>query len=62
MKFTLLTVFLLALLPSAAGAAPAGYPVAGSVDGESPALDALIPPGATVEKIAEGITWAEGPV
>jgi gluconolactonase len=27
-----------------------------------PALDALIPPDAQVERLAEGFTWAEGPV
>lgn len=50
----------MALALSAAAAPQA--PAAGSVQRENPALDALIAPGAKVEKIADGITWAEGPV
>ena len=57
------------LLVSAAlafGTEPAAHaaalPLAGSVQRESPALDRLIAPGVRVEKVAEGLTWAEGPV
>jgi hypothetical protein len=32
----------------------------GRVHADSRRLAALIPPGATVEKLAEGFTWAEG--
>jgi gluconolactonase len=34
----------------------------GEVVREAPALDALIAPGAEIEKLAEGFAWAEGPV
>jgi gluconolactonase len=42
-------------------AAPAP-PIAGTVQREGPALDALIPRDARVERIAGGFTWSEGPV
>src|SRR4028118_2290796 len=38
------------------------YQEAGRVHADSPALAALVPPGARVEKLADGFTWAEGPV
>ncbi|HEU5068628.1 MAG TPA: SMP-30/gluconolactonase/LRE family protein [Sphingomicrobium sp.] len=44
----------------AATAAP--LPVAGTVVKEKPALGSLIAAGAKVEKVADGVTWAEGPV
>lgn len=34
----------------------------GRIDRRDPALDKLIAPGATIEKLAEGFTWSEGPV
>jgi gluconolactonase len=46
---------------SAAPAAPA-YPAIGSIERLDPALDALVAPDAKIEKLAEGFTWAEGPV
>lgn len=49
----------LASLPVAAMAAPAP---AGFVKRLSPKLDAILPPSATVEFLAEGFRWAEGPV
>lgn len=46
--------------------AEACRPGAGSTDPRivrmDPRLDELIPPGATVERIADGFTWLEGPV
>jgi gluconolactonase len=39
-----------------------GHPTIGSVDRLYPALDALVPPGAAVEQLAEGFKWAEGPL
>ncbi|HEY1605867.1 MAG TPA: SMP-30/gluconolactonase/LRE family protein [Allosphingosinicella sp.] len=51
---------LAALILAAAPAPP--YPVAANVQRAAPGLDALIPRGAEVEKIAEGFTWSEGPV
>src|SRR4051794_17759667 len=50
-----------ALLLVAAVPAPAP-PLAGTVEREATALDALIPRDAKVERIAEGYTWSEGPV
>jgi gluconolactonase len=49
----------LASLPVAAMAAPAPT---GFVKRLNPGLDAIIPPSATVEFLAEGFRWAEGPV
>ncbi len=43
-------------------AATAAYPTLGSIERLDPALDKLIPPGAVIEKLAEGFQWAEGPV
>lgn len=34
----------------------------GTVDRRDPALDAIVPPGAVVEKLAEGFLFVEGPV
>lgn len=46
-----------------AGKAPAKvYPTMGSLERLDPALDALIPAGAQIEKLAGGFEWAEGPV
>jgi gluconolactonase len=41
---------------------PKVYPTMGSIERLDPALDALIPPGAVIEKLASGFAWAEGPV
>jgi len=56
---TRIAAFALALL-----AAPtlAAFPPIGGVTREAPELDGLIAPDARVEKIADSITWAEGPV
>jgi gluconolactonase len=42
--------------------APHVFPTLGSIERLDPALDALIPPGAVIEKLASGFAWAEGPV
>jgi gluconolactonase len=55
----LLLPFVLAGL--AAAAPPATTPTA-SVLAEAPAFRQLVPPGAQVRVLADGITWAEGPV
>jgi gluconolactonase len=34
----------------------------GTIERLDPALDALIPPGTSIEKLASGFAWAEGPV
>ena len=41
---------------------PHVYPSFGSIERLDPALDALIPQNAVLEKLAEGFTWSEGPV
>ncbi len=38
------------------------YPAVGSVIRLDPAIDALIPTNAVIEKVASGFSWAEGPV
>lgn len=38
------------------------YPHVGGVERLDPALDAVIEPGAPVEKIFDGLVWSEGPV
>jgi gluconolactonase len=50
----------------ATAAAPAAkapaYANVGSIERLDPSLDALVAPDAKIEKLAEGFTWAEGPV
>jgi len=41
---------------------PHVYPSMGNIERLDPALDALVPPGAVIEKLAEGFDWSEGPV
>ncbi|MFO1451474.1 MAG: SMP-30/gluconolactonase/LRE family protein [Opitutaceae bacterium] len=41
---------------------PPPYPSLGSVERLDPSIDRLIAPGAVIEKLAEGFSWAEGPV
>lgn len=38
------------------------FPTFGSIERLFPSLDKLIPPGAQIEKLAEGFDWSEGPV
>jgi gluconolactonase len=38
------------------------YPTMGTIERLDPELDALVPPGAVIEKLASGFAWAEGPV
>lgn len=56
----------LALLPSSGQPAPADeakpYPAIGEIERADPRFDALIPPDAVLEKLAEGFEWSEGPV
>ena len=51
-----------ALLAIAGAATAAPLPAAGTVVKEKPALGSLIAAGAKVEKVADRVTWAEGPV
>jgi gluconolactonase len=48
------------LLPAAAQQPASG--ALGVIERLDPALDKLIPPGAVIEKLAEGFDWSEGPV
>lgn len=42
--------------------APHQYPSFGQVERFHPMFDELVPPGAKIEKLAEGFDWSEGPV
>lgn len=48
--------------PAGITAHAAPYPRFGEIERLEPALDALIPPGAELELLAEGFDWIEGPV
>ena len=41
---------------------PAGAETVGSIERLDPRFDAIIPPGAALEKLADGLAWSEGPV
>jgi gluconolactonase len=60
------TLALAALVARATRAQPPArtpaYPSVGSIERLDPALDALVPRGARIEKLAEGFEWSEGPV
>lgn len=43
-------------------ATPAAHPTLGTIERLDPRLDKLVPPGAVLEKLAEGFKWSEGPV
>lgn len=38
------------------------YPAMGTIERLDPRFDKLVPPGAVLEKLAEGFKWSEGPV
>src|ERR1700682_5017839 len=38
------------------------YPPMGTIERIDPRFDKLVPPGAVLEKLADGFSWAEGPV
>ncbi len=48
-------------LPAAASETKA-YPTVGKLERVDPRFDQLVPPGAVLEKLAEGFAWTEGPV
>ena len=58
----------LALIVACKDARPAQMPqpvatdVIGSIERRDPRLDALVPPGAVIERLATGYVWSEGPV
>ena len=38
------------------------FPTVGSIERVDPAVDAIVPAGAKIEKLADDCTWTEGPV
>jgi gluconolactonase len=50
------------LVAASAPAAGREYPSLGSIERKDPRLDTLLPPNAKIEKLADGLDWAEGPV
>jgi len=51
----------LVLAACANGCRPRSYPVVGRVTAFDPSFGAMVASDARIEKIADGITWAEGP-
>jgi gluconolactonase len=60
------TLLLVSLVVPAVAAGPAWLgaepPTVGRIERLDPRFDTLVPPGAVLEKVADGIEWAEGPV
>ena len=50
------------LVPSAHFDDKKVYPTMGTIQRDDPLFDRLVPQGATIEKLADGFDWAEGPV
>src|SRR5262245_14324198 len=48
--------------PFLGGQEKKAYPTIGTVERLDPRFDRLVPPGAKIEKLAEGFDWTEGPV
>ena len=48
------------LIPSKRSPATAKFETAGTVFRANLALDAIVPPGATIEKLADDCEWTEG--
>jgi gluconolactonase len=63
-RFPILIGSIVVLLSSQAarGEPQKSYPAIGQIERVDPRLDELIPPGAVLEKLAEGFEWTEGPV
>jgi gluconolactonase len=53
---------LAAVLATASPRPKAGYPAVGRIERFDPRLDALVPSGAVLERVADGMDWTEGPV
>ncbi len=49
-------------VPSAHLDTKKSFPPMGTIQRDDPLFDKLVPPGATIEKLADGFDWAEGPV
>jgi len=58
----LVVVGMLAAAPAVVAAAPAATQTLGTIERLDPRFDQLVPPGAVLEKLAEGFKWSEGPV
>ncbi len=52
----------LSFVPAASGQQATAYPSMGTIERLNPRLDQLIPREATLQKLAEGFEWSEGPV
>jgi len=59
---TLLAVSGAGGLTAAEKGGPDPWPTVGSIERLDPRLDAIVPPGTTIEVLASGFVWAEGPV
>jgi gluconolactonase len=53
---------LLLLAVGCQGRDPKVYPSVGTIERLDPRFDKLVPPGAVLEKIGDGLVWCEGPV
>jgi len=63
-RFFLFPLLILAVVSPGRASSPAGesHPTVGHIERLDPRLDELIPPGAVLEKVADGMDWSEGPV
>src|SRR4051812_6019378 len=61
-RVSLTGLLLVALATQPMTAQPTPFPTVGSIERLDPAIDALIPKNARIEKLADGFDWAEGPV
>lgn len=65
-EFVAITLFAtfccLTVVVNSQGQRPTGFPTLGSVEREDPRLDRLLPKDATIEVLASGFDWSEGPV
>jgi gluconolactonase len=63
LTFTLAVCAVVPIGPAAgAETVSSGYPTFGRIERLDPRFDALVPPSARLEKLAEGFEWSEGPV
>ncbi len=63
MRSLWLSILLLeSLIYAAPTPAPSSFPTVGRIERRDPRFDALVPPGAVLEKVADGMDWTEGPL
>src|SRR5438132_9988843 len=60
--FVVGSLFVLAIGRVAPAQEKKAYPTLGTIERADARLDRLVPRDATIEKLAEGFDWAEGPV